>query len=65
MSDFKTNEYANLLGGTEFEPREENPMLGFRGASRYYSPEYREGFVLECRAIRRLREHTWASPTSW
>ena len=56
MSDFKTNEYANLLGGTEFEPREENPMLGFRGASRYYSPEYRDGFVLECRAIRRLRE---------
>jgi pyruvate, water dikinase len=55
MSDFKTNEYANLLGGTEFEPREENPMLGFRGASRYYSPEYREGFALECRAIRRLR----------
>lgn len=56
MSDFKTNEYANLVGGTEFEPREENPMLGFRGASRYYSPRYREGFALECRAIRRLRE---------
>lgn len=56
MSDFKTNEYANLLGGTEFEPKEANPMLGFRGASRYYSPRYREGFALECRAIRRLRE---------
>lgn len=56
MSDFKTNEYANLIGGEPFEPQEENPMLGFRGASRYYSPRYREGFALECRAIRRLRE---------
>lgn len=56
MSDFKTNEYANLLGGTEFEPKEENPMIGFRGASRYYSPLYREGFALECKAIRRLRD---------
>jgi pyruvate,water dikinase len=56
MSDFKTNEYASLLGGREFEPEEENPMIGFRGASRYYSPRYREGFALECRAIRRLRE---------
>ena len=56
LSDFKTNEYANLIGGAEFEPKEENPMLGFRGASRYYSPEYRDGFALECRAIRRLRE---------
>jgi pyruvate,water dikinase len=56
MSDFKTNEYANLIGGARFEPKEENPMLGFRGASRYYSPRYREGFALECRAIRRLRE---------
>ena len=55
-SDFKTNEYANLIGGREFEPEEENPMLGFRGASRYYSPRYREGFALECRALRRLRE---------
>ncbi|WP_036264495.1 phosphoenolpyruvate synthase [Methylocapsa aurea] len=55
MSDFKTNEYANLIGGAEFEPKEENPMIGFRGASRYYSPRYREGFALECRAIRRLR----------
>jgi len=56
MSDFKTNEYANLIGGKEFEPKEENPMLGFRGASRYYSARYREGFALECAAIRRLRE---------
>jgi pyruvate, water dikinase len=56
MSDFKTNEYANLIGGAEFEPKEENPMLGFRGASRYYSPQYRDGFALECRAIRRLRD---------
>jgi pyruvate, water dikinase len=55
-SDFKTNEYANLIGGTAFEPKEENPMLGFRGASRYYSPRYRDGFALECRAIHRLRE---------
>ena len=56
MSDFKTNEYANLIGGGAFEPKEENPMIGFRGASRYYSPRYRDGFALECRAIRRLRE---------
>jgi pyruvate,water dikinase len=56
MSDFKTNEYANLIGGAEFEQDEANPMIGFRGASRYYSPRYREGFALECRAIRRLRE---------
>ncbi len=56
MSDFKTNEYAGLIGGAAFEPKEENPMLGFRGASRYYSPRYRDGFALECRAIRRLRE---------
>ncbi len=56
MSDFKTNEYANLIGGAAFEPEEENPMLGFRGASRYYAPAYREGFALECRALRRLRE---------
>ncbi len=55
MSDFKTNEYAGLVGGAEFEPKEENPMIGFRGASRYYSPRYREGFALECKAIRRLR----------
>ncbi|SMD01663.1 phosphoenolpyruvate synthase [Rhizobium sp. RU36D] len=56
MSDFKTNEYAGLLGGAEFERAEENPMIGFRGASRYYSPRYRDGFALECRAIKRLRE---------
>lgn len=55
MSDFKTNEYAHLVGGAQFEPLEENPMLGFRGASRYYSPRYRDGFALECRAIARLR----------
>lgn len=57
MSDFKTNEYAGLVGGAAFEPVEENPMLGFRGASRYYSPLYQAGFALECRAIKRLREH--------
>ncbi len=56
MSDFKTNEYAGLLGGAAFEPTEENPMIGFRGASRYYSEQYRAGFELECQAIRRLRE---------
>jgi pyruvate,water dikinase len=55
MSDFKTNEYAGLIGGAAFEPLEANPMIGFRGASRYYSPQYREGFALECRAIERLR----------
>ncbi len=56
MSDFKTNEYAHLLGGRSFEPDEENPMLGWRGASRYYDPGYRDGFALECRAVRRVRE---------
>ncbi|MFW6253581.1 MAG: phosphoenolpyruvate synthase [Chitinivibrionales bacterium] len=56
MSDFKTNEYANLVGGAEFEPEEQNPMLGFRGASRYYSEKYQQGFALECRAIRKVRE---------
>lgn len=56
MSDFKTNEYAHLIGGSAFEHPEENPMLGFRGASRYYSPRYREGFALECRALKRVRE---------
>ncbi|MDJ0635784.1 MAG: phosphoenolpyruvate synthase [Xenococcaceae cyanobacterium MO_188.B29] len=56
MSDFKTNEYADLIGGKQFEPTEANPMLGFRGASRYYSPRYREGFALECQAIKRVRE---------
>jgi pyruvate,water dikinase len=56
FSDFKTNEYANLLGGGAFEPHEENPMLGFRGASRYYSEAYKDAFRLECRALRRARE---------
>jgi pyruvate, water dikinase len=56
MSDFKTNEYASLVGGADFEPEEENPMIGFRGASRYYSPRYQEGFALECQAIKHLRE---------
>lgn len=55
MSDFKTNEYANLIGGKEFEPEEENPMIGFRGASRYYNERYREGFKLECEAMKRVR----------
>lgn len=55
MSDFKTNEYAALLGGSPFEPHEENPMIGFRGASRYYSDNYKDGFALECQAIKRLR----------
>jgi pyruvate,water dikinase len=56
MSDFKTNEYAQLIGGQAFEPHEENPMLGWRGASRYGSEGYREGFALECRAIRKVRD---------
>ena len=56
MSDFKTNEYANLIGGQQFEFQENNPMLGFRGASRYYSERYRKGFALECRALKRVRE---------
>jgi pyruvate, water dikinase len=55
-SDFKTNEYARLLGGSEFEPQEENPMLGFRGASRYYDPRYSDGFALECAALLRARK---------
>ncbi|MFA7245512.1 MAG: phosphoenolpyruvate synthase [Candidatus Magasanikbacteria bacterium] len=56
LSDFKTNEYATLIGGKEFEPKEENPMLGWRGASRYYSKEYKPGFKLECEAIKKVRE---------
>jgi len=56
LSDFKTNEYAGLLGGTDFEPVEHNPMIGWRGASRYYDPRYQEGFALECTALRRVRE---------
>src|SRR3989339_140130 len=56
LSDFKTNEYATLIGGKEFEPKEENPMLGWRGASRYYSKEYKAGFELECKALKKARE---------
>ena len=55
MSDFKSNEYANLIGGKYFEPNEENPMIGFRGASRYYSDFYRKGFALECEAMKKVR----------
>jgi pyruvate, water dikinase len=56
LSDFKTNEYASLIGGEYFEPEEDNPMLGFRGASRYYDDRYREGFALECKAMKKVRE---------
>ncbi|HZT12693.1 MAG TPA: putative PEP-binding protein, partial [Candidatus Baltobacteraceae bacterium] len=56
MSDFKTNEYARLLGGEQFEPLESNPMLGFRGASRYAHPAYKDGFALECAAMKRVRD---------
>jgi pyruvate,water dikinase len=56
LSDFKSNEYANLLGGADFEPVEANPMIGFRGASRYAHPAYEEGFALECAAMKRVRE---------
>jgi len=56
LSDFKTNEYANLVGGRAYEPVEENPMLGFRGASRYYNPRYQAGFALECRAMKKVRD---------
>lgn len=56
LSDFKTNEYAHLIGGREFEPVEDNPMIGWRGASRYYHEKYREGFALECRAMKAVRE---------
>jgi len=55
MSDFKSNEYANLIGGQFFEEDEENPMIGFRGASRYYDDRYRDGFVLECKAMKKVR----------
>ncbi len=55
LSDFKTNEYANLIGGRPYEPTEENPMIGFRGASRYYNPRYQRGFALECRAMKKVR----------
>lgn len=56
MSDFKSNEYANLIGGKLFEPKEENPMIGWRGASRYYSENYKEAFKLECKAMKKVRE---------
>jgi pyruvate, water dikinase len=56
LSDFKTNEYAHLLGGQQFEPSEDNPMIGWRGASRYYHERYRDGFALECRAMKKVRE---------
>jgi pyruvate,water dikinase len=56
LSDFKTNEYANLIGGAKYEPVEENPMIGFRGASRYYNPRYQAGFALECRAMKKVRD---------
>ena len=56
MSDFKSNEYANLVGGRAYEPVEENPMIGFRGASRYYDPRYQAGFALECRAMKKVRD---------
>ena len=56
MSDFKSNEYANLLGGKQFEPEEENPMLGWRGASRYYDPKYAQAYGLECKALKRVRD---------
>jgi pyruvate,water dikinase len=61
FSDFKTDEYASLVGGKNYEPVEDNPMIGWRGASRYYDPRYREGFALECETIRRVRE-VLASP---
>jgi pyruvate,water dikinase len=56
LSDFKSNEYANLLGGSKYEPHEENPMIGFRGASRYVDPSFKDAFALECRAVKRVRE---------
>jgi pyruvate,water dikinase len=56
MSDFKSNEYSNLIGGQRYEPHEENPMIGFRGAARYIAPEFRECFELECRAMRKVRD---------
>lgn len=56
MSDFKTNEYANLIGGSAFEPKEENPMIGWRGAARYYSEQFKEAFALECKAMKKVRD---------
>jgi pyruvate,water dikinase len=65
LSDFKSNEYANLIGGERYEPREENPMIGWRGASRYVDPQFKAAFELECRAMKKVREemgltHVWA-----
>jgi pyruvate,water dikinase len=56
LSDFKSNEYANLIGGNKYEPHEENPMIGFRGASRYVDPSFKDAFALECRAVRKVRD---------
>jgi len=56
LSDFKSNEYANLIGGSRYEPQEENPMLGFRGAARYVDETFRPCFELECQALKRVRE---------
>src|SRR5690606_14426503 len=56
LSDFKSNEYANLIGGSRYEPHEENPMIGFRGASRYIDPSFRDAFALECQAVKKVRE---------
>jgi pyruvate,water dikinase len=56
LSDFKSNEYANLIGGNKYEPHEENPMIGFRGASRYVDPSFKDAFALECRAVKKVRE---------
>ena len=56
MSDFKSNEYANLIGGKLYEPKEENPMIGWRGASRYYNPKYAPAFALECKALKKVRD---------
>lgn len=56
MSDFKSNEYANLIGGKDYEPLEDNPMIGWRGASRYYDPKYKDAFALECKAMKKVRE---------
>ena len=64
LSDFKSNEYSNLVGGERYEPHEENPMLGFRGASRYIAPEFHDCFALECAAMKRVRDDDGASPTS-
>ncbi len=64
LSDFKSNEYQKLIGGSRYEPEEENPMLGFRGASRYVSESFGEAFAMECEALEARARATWASPTS-